>query len=281
MNIYEKFSQIRLSNNEKTIVDLIVSDPHGFEMMNLDEICKRCFVSKSTIYRLCDKLDLNGLSDLKMAAIRDTENYAKTKGEFDFNFPYQKGDSNYKIAGNLKEDYEKTILSTLNVIDFKQLKLVVDLAENCECIDIYTTAGNVFFAQNFQFQMMEIGRKVNVASEPFIMGLMAGASNKNHLSIVISFGGRGYGIEDMCKILKQNGSKIVLICSKEANDLMKYADYMLFMAKNEDHFQKISSFSTRLSLLYILDMIYASLFEKDYKRNTERKLGIYKQMTGQ
>ena len=279
MNVYDKIAQVRLSNNEKQIIQLIVEDPYAFEKMDINQICQVCYISKSTVYRLCDKLELKGLSELKRSVVRDSDSYAKAKESFDFNFPYQKGDSDQKIAINLKEDYEKTVLSTLNVMDFRQLKQVVNAIERSDCVDIYTTAGNVFFAENFKFQMLEIGRQVNVASEPFIMGLMSASSDEKHFSIVISFGGRGAGIEGICKVLKDNKSKILLICSEEANDLMKYADYKLYMAKNEDHFQKISSFATRLSLLYILDTIYASIFEKHYQYNKDKKLGIYRHMT--
>ena len=35
---------------------------------------------------------------------------------------------------------------------------------------------------------------------------------------------------------------------------------------------KVANFSTRLSLLYILDGLYSCYFEKDYKNNLEKKI---------
>ena len=278
MNIYEKIRKIKLSGSEKDIVALIEKDPFAFSEMTLSEICRKSFVSKATLYRLCDKLELNGLSDLKLALKRDESDFRKDKEYFDFDYPIKIGDSNRKIANVLKEDYEKTVGSTLNLMLFDQLNYVAREIDRAECVDIYTSAGNIFFAHNFQFQMQEINKKVYVPEESYVMGLTAASSSSTHFSIMISFGGRGKQLESIAQILKDKGSRILLICSEEAQTLMKFADYKLYMCPNEDHYKKISSFSTRLSLLYILDVIYTVVFKEHYEQNKEYKTKTYQQM---
>ena len=51
------------------------------------------------------------------------------------------------------------------------------------------------------------------------------------------------------------------------------------MSHHEDHYHKISSYSTRLSLLYILDVLYTCYFELDYEENLSKKLHYYHHMT--
>ena len=79
--------------------------------------------------------------------------------------------------------------------------------------------------------------------------------------------------------MKKNKTKIVLISSTNENPLTKYADYQLYLSSNENHYNKISSFSTRLSLLYVLDCIYTEFFKLDYERNVNYKLNTYKKLT--
>ena len=52
-------------------------------------------------------------------------------------------------------------------------------------------------------------------------------------------------------------------------------DYYLYISPYENHYKKISSFSTRLSLLYILDVLYTCLFKLDYDQIVEKKLKYY------
>ena len=50
------------------------------------------------------------------------------------------------------------------------------------------------------------------------------------------------------------------------------------MSSNSNHYNKISSFSTKLSLLYLSDCLYTCYFELDYQKNVELKLENYKRM---
>lgn len=96
---------------------------------------------------------------------------------------------------------------------------------------------------------------------------------------MISFGGRNWQMKSICEELKENHTRILLICSEQAEKLFPYADMKLYLASYEDHSQKISSFSTRLSLLYILDMLYTCFFERDYEGNLAKKKAYYKLLT--
>lgn len=151
--------------------------------------------------------------------------------------------------------------------------------EKATHIDIYTSAGNIYFADNFAFQMKEIGKDVNVPHELYLQTLYAAASDQSHFAIVISFGGRNWQMEKLCRILKNNQTKILLICSEQAVKLFSYADMRLYFSSYEDHYRKISSFSTRLSLLYILDVLYTCYFEIEYDKNVEKKTKFYAQLS--
>ena len=120
---------------------------------------------------------------------------------------------------------------------------------------------------------------VNVPVEEYNQLLTASTSDEDHIAIVMSFEGRGVIIKNLTDILKKNKTKIVLISSTNENPLTKYADYQLYLSSNENHYNKISSFSTRLSLLYVLDCIYTEFFKLDYERNVNYKLNTYKKLT--
>lgn len=280
MNIFNKLDQIvDLTDNEKILVDYIKHHTDEFMKYNASQIAQTCYVSMSTIYRLCHKLNISGLSDLKLQVLASRQDYLKETDDFDYNYPIKQNETQYQIAQKLQDVYEHTINSTFNLLDLDQLRLSASLIKKAQFIDIYTSAGNIYFAQNFKFQMQEIGVFVNVPIEDYQQNLTAVSSDKNHVAIVISFGGRGTSSEHIAKLLKKNKTPIILITSTLENPLEKYAQHILYMSSYEDHYNKISSFATRLSLLYLLDCLYTCYFRLDYQNNIDKKLYYYETMT--
>lgn len=88
MNIFTQLRNTKnLTNNEKQIVDFILDNPNAFLNMSSEQICKKCFVSTTTLYRLCQKFNLSGLSDLKVKMSGSINSYLKENKDFDFDFP--------------------------------------------------------------------------------------------------------------------------------------------------------------------------------------------------
>ncbi len=279
MNIFLKLQkQDHFSSNEKIVANYILKKPQAVLNMSYKELGQACFVSPATVYRLCDKLELSGFSDLKMKITSSLPDYLKCNDDFDFDFPVKQYQTHYEIVHNLGEDYKQTIDLTGNLFDLEQLRLVASAMKKAQVIDLYTSAGNIYFALNFQFQMQEIGVHVHVPIEDYQQRLTAASSDENHLAVVITFGGRGVLTEVLPRILSKVKTPIVLISSRDYSFKDIEPDYHLYLAHHENHYKKISSFSTRLSLLYILDTLYTSYFELDYQKNLDRKLYYYENL---
>ena len=280
MNIFSKLDNLTdLTANEQTLVDYMKNNPERFVNMSADEISAACFVSIPTIYRLCKKLKLNGLSQLKMVVSNSIRDYMKEKNGIDYNYPFSQNETQYQITVKMKELYEQTLTTLNNLIDLEQLRLIALALKKAKYIDIYTSAGNIYFAENFKFQMSEIGVVVNVPVEQYQQSLAAAASNEEHVAIVVSFEGRGMLVEQVMTLLKKNKTQIVLISSTTNKTMIQSSDYNLYLNPNENHYNKISSFSTRLSLLYLLDCIYTCYFKLDYDKNVKYKTETYMKMT--
>ena len=78
MNIFTKLNKLtNLTESEKTLVSYMENSPEDFVKMNASEISNACFISTSTIYRLCQKLNLSGLSELKVNISMSFNEYLK------------------------------------------------------------------------------------------------------------------------------------------------------------------------------------------------------------
>nr|WP_278335693.1 MurR/RpiR family transcriptional regulator [Clostridium paraputrificum] len=276
---YTLSKYIKGLENEKTLVYYMQNNSEDFIRMSASEISKACFISTSSIYRLCKKVGLAGLAELKVQVSLSINEYLKEQNSLNFDYPFKQNETQNQVVLKMKELYEQTIQSSLNLIDLNTLKLVASILKKAIYIDFYTSAGNIYFAENFKFQMQEIGTFINVPIEEYHQLLTASTSDEKHVAIIVSFEGRGLITKNLANILKKNNTPIILISSTNDNPITKYADYHLYLSSNENHFNKISSFSTRLSLLYLLDCIYTCYFKFDYEKNVNYKLSTYKKLS--
>lgn len=278
MNILKKLENLENATpNERILIDYILRYPQNFIKFKPKEIASELYISIPTIYRLTNKLGFQGLNDLKLelkAALREESGQAIEN----IDFPISPSDSVHEIMVHLKDVYQRTLEDTLDLSEPDALLEAVSLMQQASVIDVYASAGNLFFAENFRFQMQEIDVLVNVPQEEYMQKLSAANSGPSHLSLVISFGGRGGSIDTICRILRDRQSPIVLITSTQRNPLCQYAQYIIYMSSYENHYQKISSFSTRLTLLYILDTLYSIYFRTHYKHYLDKKISTYEKI---
>ena len=278
MNILKKLENLEnVTPNERILIETILNDPERFLAAKPKEIASLTYVSVPTLYRLINKLGLSGVNDLKLQLQDALHTETETAVE-SFDFPISPTDTVNEIQQHLKDVYAQTIDDTLKLSDQQVLVEVSQLMQKAAHIDVYASAGNLFFAQNFAFQMQEINVSVHVPEAEYMQKLSAGNADATHLSIVISFGGRGGSMNTVCQILSDNQSPIVLITSTQKNPLTRFAKYRIFMSSYENHYQKISSFSTRLTLLYILDTLYSIYFRLNYQTLLDRKLSPYEKI---
>ncbi len=276
MNLFINLKENKdLSKNERILANYILKHPEDVLKMSSKDLGKVCFVSTATVYRLCDKLGLSGFSDLKIKITSSLDDYRKSNENFNFDFPVNQFQTHYEIIQKIKEDYEQTLNLTANLFSLDQLRLIASAMKKAPIIDVYTSAGNINFALNFQFQMQEIGKQVNVPIDEYQQRLIAASSDENHLAIIITFGGRGILSDILPRILHKVKTPIVLISSYDFTFKDFDPDYQLYISSYENHYKKISSFSTRLSILYILDVLYTCYFKLDYQENIEKKLAYY------
>ena len=95
---------------------------------------------------------------------------------------------------------------------------------------------------------------------------------------LVSDRGRGGLMKTICQLLKENKSPIVLIISTQKNPIVHYANHLIYMSSYDNHYQKVSSFSTRMTLLYILDTLYAVYFSLNYEELLNKKITAYEKI---
>lgn len=278
MNLFKKFAEMdHLTNNEKALVTYILADPAKTLTFRSQELADAAFVSVAALYRFINKLGLTGMGELKVELASSLKE-SQSSAAIDYDYPILESDTPFQITENLNKIYKRTIDETLTFSDPEELAAIGQALQKAKTIDIYSASANLFFAKNFKFQMQEIGVLVNVPEEDYMQRLSAANSDADHLALVVSYGGRGQTLNAVVEILHENQIPIVLITSVQDNPLASFADYKIFMASIENHYDKVSSFSTRMSLLMIFDTLYAVYFNHHYEQNVAFKIANYQKI---
>ncbi|MFW7367785.1 MurR/RpiR family transcriptional regulator [Vagococcus fluvialis] len=264
-----------LAPNEQELVSYIKKNPKEVLSMSSKELTESSFVSVATLYWLLGKLNLTSFSDLKVSL---ATNVRDDLMPVDPDYPIQETDTTHTSIQKMKSLYQQTLDDTFVLFDEKTMENSIALMNQAKVIDVYSSSANLHLAKNFKFQMQEIGCLINVPDEDYVQRLSAANSGENHLAIVISYGGRGQTTIEVMKILEENKTPILLITSSQNNPFLEKAREVLYLSSNENHYNKISSFSTRFSILMVLDILYANYFNQNSLANKEYKLANYQKM---
>ena len=271
-----------LSKKELKVANYILKHSEEVSKMTVAELSKKCKTSTATIMRLCYSLKYSGYKEFIKALYSDIANHIK-KDEtiYDIDNEDVHDLSIESIIYSVSNLNINCLNTTLKIINPKDVEKAVELIHKATKVNIYALSGSKVVAYDAFFKFQRLGIDVQAFDEPHSQLLSASVSKPTDVAIIISFGARGVSSEHIAKLLKKNKTPINLITSTLENPLEKYAQYILYMSSYEDHYNKISSFATRLSLLYLLDCLYTCYFRLDYQKNIDKKLNYYETMTRQ
>lgn len=275
MDLFTKIKAMNsFTESEQTFIDFIFNHPYDVIQLNLQQLSKTSYVSISTIYRVMEKLEINGLNQLKLQISESLKNNENLKN-IDYNYPFQKTNTHYQILTQMLELYDQTLKNTINLTDLDVLLHTVQALKKANNIYIFPSIGNYFMAESFQQNMLEIGVKVDVIKEAYYQHWHVQLCNENDIVMLISYAGRTPQIMDIVHDLNKKNIPIILISSTIHTPIDQFARYHLYFSSYEDSEEKIASFSSRISLQYLLDCIYACYFNRDYEKNLEYKIKNY------
>lgn len=268
--------ELNFSQSEKQISRYILNNGEDVLSMSVKELSKKTYTSPATIVRLCKKLGLEGYNEFKIKYSAELQFDKRNKKRIDVNFPFQPNDNDETIAKNLLSMTKEVINDTHQLLDFNNLKTIVDILYNAQEIDLYGSGNSILVGLSFQHKMARIGKNVNIRTIPGEQIFLTSISNEKKAAILISYSGETSDLIRFANILKTKKTPIIAITSLGDNQLSKLADYILHVDSREKIFSKMAPFSSQISMEYILNLIFSCIYKKDYEQNTKTKIDFDK-----
>ena len=247
-SLYESFTP-----SEKSIADFFI---HNTEESDISSkaLSKKLFVSEASISRFAKKCGFDGY---RQFAFVYKESFEKTTPIITASYTKQ-----------VLDTYEELLNKSYTLIDEDQMKRIVNIFSNKKRIYIYGRGSSGLVAQEMKLRLMRLGVNVEAISDSHIMKMNSVLMNEECLVIGISVSGNTKEVINSLKESSKRGASVVLITSKQDEDMKDYCDEIVFIAVKE-HLENGKAISPQFPVLIIVDIFYAHFLQSDRLRKEE------------
>lgn len=276
MLIQERMLHCTFTPSERTVIKYVLNKQEEISEMTVEQIASETFSSKSTLVRIAKKLNYSGWTELKQELLKEIHYLRVSNISIDANFPFTPKDSLMTIANNIASLEKDSISETLSLLTHDQLRATLNILESSQKIHIFAVSNNLLLANRFQHQMKRINKEVAIHTLQSEIVFDAYLASPDSCAIVISYTGETTPLIEVCKQLTRNKVPTIFITSIGTSTIAKYSDIILRIATKEKMFSKISSYSTDVSVEYLLDVLYSCFFNLHFEKNLHLKIDASK-----
>lgn len=274
MSLIEQLNHMDdFTDAEKAIIQFILANPGNITAdTTAAQIAENAYSSASTVVRLCKKLGYSSFADFKMKFITHYQQHEDAVLYIDATIPFKSSDSQKQVLKQLNELSIITLNQTFSLIDFDSYDRIINILTSAKCIDIYGAGPNVKLLYDFAIKMGSIHRQVRISSDHHQQLVCAASKFTDHCAIIISYSGEKALTLQYASLLKKNNIPTISITNNNHNSLTAMTNEHLYLASSENiayKNTKIGSFSSGISILTLMNYLYAGVFLHDYDKNFE------------
>lgn len=276
MLIIEKMQQTSFSQTESILINYILKERQNLKAKTAKQIALETYTNPSMLIRIAKKLGFGGWTELKDAYLEEIRYLDSHFKDIDSNLPFIRQDNCMTIAGKLAQLHQSTLSDSLALLQYETLDKAVQLLNQSEQIRIFTKNENQLIVQDFILRMNRIRKYTSMTAINGEDIFDAYTCNSQTCAMIISYTGESQWSALLTKILKKHKTPIIAITGIGQSYLSDQADCSLHITTRERLYSKIASFTTTVSISYILDVLYSCVFALDYETNLKHKIQVSK-----
>lgn len=263
-----------LSSTEVKIAEYICAHSQEVTTMSVREIARKTYASPTSVMRLCRKICEDGFAQFRIQLACELQKYQHHEIMPSQENLSQKMESIDQIEEHLEKNMIESIRYTKQLIDSDMIDQVVHLMKKSCVIDIYGRGASYLVGLDFRYKLCRLGYQVQMNESIDLQTIQAIHSSSDHCALIISSSGETPELLNFAQILNHKGAPLITLTSTKDCSLLKYSDYSLFFKCFETN-QRVGGITSRSAMQYVCDVIYFTLFNTDYKKNTQAVIDSY------
>ncbi|MGN0071791.1 MAG: MurR/RpiR family transcriptional regulator [Atopobiaceae bacterium] len=225
---------------------------------SIKELAQAAHCSVASIHRLCRKLGLEGMKELKIEMARATER-AQSAGTADINFPFGEGWTAGEVAASIRSVYEQTLAQTQSMLDMDTVEHAAELICSSRQIALFTESHNRYPASMFSDRLLSIGLDARCEADIERQLRCALLMDSGCVAIGISYSGVSYALERTLPVLAERKVPVFLVGTPAAARLNPGLSGYLFVSDAERYQRRITQFASHLAVQYVLDTLFGAV----------------------
>lgn len=261
--------QNSLTKTEKKIAAVILSQPELLSQCSLSEVAKHLDVGEATFIRFCRTLGFKGYTDFKLELAIELATQNQGKGVL-LDTDVSEADTSKDIANKLKNSLDSAITETIDLLDFDVLEKVVEELRKAKRIFLFGVGSSGLTAEDAKHKLMRIGLQTDAVTNNHFMYMQAALVKEGDLVIGISHSGYSEEVVKSLRFSRANKATTVAITHNLRSPVTEEANYVLINGNRQGHMQG-DSIGTKMSQLFVLDLIYTLLVKAEPENALKQK----------
>lgn len=266
--------QENMTEVDKTLANFFIDSGRRVEKLSSRTIASTLFVAPSTVTRFCQFLGFSGYSDFKLAFLKELDYLERNFLNINPNFPFTENDINVALASKIATLYKETVEASLSLLHHDSLQAATKLLSNAAIIYLGMVGDTFEMAETFKNRMIKIGKTVIVERRTDNLYYSACQVPKDACFILISYSGETESLLKVAKLLQNRKIPTIVLTSFGENALSSMFDIVIWISTREKLIENLGNFSSLISVSFILDTLYASVFQKHYTKNYQTKCDL-------
>lgn len=270
MLIKEQLQTYKFSSAEQVTVDFLLTYPEQVQDLTIQTLASQTFTQPSTIVRIAKKLNFHGWKDLKAAYLAEWEYLRRHFSKTDANLPFDQTDSIMAITKKIADLEQSAISDIYSLLAHDSLSAIKRRLVDATTIRIFAQNANLLISKDFALKMNRIGKQVlhsDIKGEALYEAY--NLCDKD-CAILISYSGENVDLLAVNEILKHNQVPTIAITSIGDNQLSRECTHFLPITTREKLYSKIGNFTTNISIICLLDILYSLVFSENYDKNLKQ-----------
>lgn len=270
MLIKEQLQTYHFSSAEQVTVDFLLAHPEEIQALTIQILAKKTFTQPSTIVRIAKKLNFRGWKELKLAYLAEWDYLRRHFTKTDANLPFSQTDSIMTVTKKIADLEQSAISDIHSLLEHDSLSAIKRQLVDANNIRIFAQNANLLISKDFALKMNRIGKHVSHSEIKGEALYEAYNLTDQDCAILISYSGENVSLLAINDVLKHANVPTIAITSIGDNQLSIDCTHFLPITTREKLYSKIGNFTTNISIICLLDILYSLVFSEHYDQNLKQ-----------
>ncbi|WP_409300261.1 MurR/RpiR family transcriptional regulator [Peribacillus sp. SCS-155] len=238
-----------LTKTEQKVANIVLEEAQGVMYGSITDLAEKAEVGETSVLRFCRRIHYKGFQDFKIALAQSISSQAEPLVE------------EVNIIQSLARKNMELIQDATRLLKESELRRAVEFITKANRILLFGVGSSGSTAQNAHYRFIRLGLPVESITDSHLGSVKAALLGTNDVMIVISVSGSTVDTVDVAQAAKKNGATVICITGHGKSPAAKEAD-ILFLSPSRVKPTEGSSFSSIISQLHILDILFQSVSEQ-------------------